>query len=120
MVLYSFHQQKLTKDQWYERFNTKVDIRSAIVITRQHKVLLKYVTQESNIKYDEMSAEEEEDVKEDSKEIYLSYVFLRLSVKQHNKLNINLQNDFTTGGNNMSKKRYINLISWTIKPRIQW
>ena len=60
---YSFHQYNLTEDQWCERFNTKVDIRSSIVVTRKHKVLLKYVAQESNIKYDGMSTEEQEDVK---------------------------------------------------------
>ena len=47
---YSFHQLNLTNDQWYERFNTKVVIVSAIGVTRQHKVLLGYVAQESNIK----------------------------------------------------------------------
>ena len=74
---YSFRQQNLTNNQWYERFNTKVDIGSAIGVTRQHKVLLKYVVQESNIKYDDISTEEQEDVKKDAKEIYLSYVFFK-------------------------------------------
>ena len=46
---YIFHQHNLTNDQWYERFNTKVDIRSTIGFTRQHKFLIKYVAQESNI-----------------------------------------------------------------------
>ena len=52
---YSFHQNNLTNDQWHERSNNKVDIGSAIGVTRQQKVLLKYVAQELNIKYDEIS-----------------------------------------------------------------
>ena len=85
MAFYSFHKQNLTNTQWYERFNTKVDIGSAIGVTRKHKVLIEYVAQEYNIKYDEMSREEQEDVKEYDKERYISYVFLRHSGKQHNK-----------------------------------
>jgi hypothetical protein len=32
--LYSFSQQGLSNEQWYERFNTKVDFGSAIGVTR--------------------------------------------------------------------------------------
>jgi hypothetical protein len=37
----------MSNPQWYERFNTKVDVSRAIGVTRQHKVLLEYVAQES-------------------------------------------------------------------------
>ena len=40
-----FHQYNLTNDQWYERFNTKVDIGSSIWVTIKHKFLLEYVAQ---------------------------------------------------------------------------
>jgi hypothetical protein len=43
---YSFRQEQMTNPQWYERFNTKVDVGEAIGVTRQHKVLLEYVAQE--------------------------------------------------------------------------
>ena len=55
VAFYSFCQQNLTNEQCCDRFNTKLDIRSAIGVTRQHKVLLEYVAQESNIKYNDMS-----------------------------------------------------------------
>ena len=41
--LYSFQQNVLTNDQWYKRFNTKIDVGSAIGVTRQHQVLLKHI-----------------------------------------------------------------------------
>ena len=44
--LYTFHQNLLTKDQWYDRFNTKVDIGTAIGITRQHDVLMEWTSQQ--------------------------------------------------------------------------
>ena len=56
-----------------------------------------------------MSTEEQEDVKEYSEEIYLSYIFLRQSVKQHNKLKTNIQNDFTTGDDRTTKKLQMTL-----------
>jgi hypothetical protein len=37
----------MSNQQWYERFNTKVDVSRAIGVTHQHKVLLEYVAQES-------------------------------------------------------------------------
>ena len=44
--LYAFHQNILTKDQWYNRFNTKVDVGTAIGITRQHVVLMEWTSQQ--------------------------------------------------------------------------
>jgi hypothetical protein len=41
----SFKQETLSNPQWYERFNTKVDVSEAVGVTRQHKVLLDYVAQ---------------------------------------------------------------------------
>ncbi len=34
--LYSFQQHSLTNEQWYTRFNTRIDIEAAIGVTRQH------------------------------------------------------------------------------------
>ena len=43
---YAFRQDTLSNPQWYERFNTKLDVGEAICVTQQHKVLLEYVAQE--------------------------------------------------------------------------
>jgi hypothetical protein len=47
---YSFKQETLSNPHWCERFNTKVDVSEAIGVTRQHKILLDYVAQESYTK----------------------------------------------------------------------
>jgi hypothetical protein len=44
-------------------------------------------------------------VRDDSKERYVSYAFLRQSGNQHGNLKVDLQNDFTTGDNHYSKNR---------------
>jgi hypothetical protein len=96
-ALYSFSQNNLTNKQWYERFNTKIDVLSAIGVTRQHKTLLEYVAAESGTtKFNNLSDAEKADVCEKAEEWYLSYVFLCQSGKQYAKLKVDLQNDFTT------------------------
>jgi hypothetical protein len=109
-ALYSFSQQNLTNEQWYERFNTKIDVGSAIGVTRQHRVLLEHVATEiGTIPFSGLSASEQHDVREKAEERYLSYVFLRQSGKQHNKLKVDLQNDFTTGDDRYPKNRQATL-----------
>jgi hypothetical protein len=40
LSFYSLKQENLSNPQWYERFNTKVDVIGSIRVTRQNKVLL--------------------------------------------------------------------------------
>ena len=95
--IYSFSQSTLSNEQWYERLNTKIGVGSAIGVTRQHQVLLSHVTEESNNKFEDMNLEGKKETRKDAEEHYLSYIFLRKSGKQHNKLKTDLQNDSTKG-----------------------
>jgi hypothetical protein len=106
-ALYSFQQNALTNEQWYERFNTKIDVGSAIGVTRQHHILLEHVAAEngSTTKFEQLSSSEQDEIRAKAEERYLSYVFLRQSGKQHNKLKVDLQNDFTTGDDRYPKNR---------------
>jgi hypothetical protein len=47
LSFYSFWQETMSNLQWYQTFNTKVDVGSAISITQQHKVLLENVAEET-------------------------------------------------------------------------
>jgi hypothetical protein len=73
-----------------------VDASEAIGLTRQHKVLLDYVAQESYTK-------SFEGLGDNAEERYLLYAFLRQSGIQHVNLKVDLQNDFTTGDNHYPK-----------------
>jgi hypothetical protein len=96
----------LTNPQWYERFNTRVDVGAAIGVTRQHRVLLEYVAQELHQQtFATLGAAEQQAMREDAEEHYISYAFLRQSGPQHGNLKVNLQNDFTTGDNHYPKNR---------------
>jgi hypothetical protein len=106
-TLYSFNQNTLTNEQWYERFNTQIDVGSAIGVTRQHKILLEHVASEASpsTTFDAMTPAEQLETQNKAEERYLSYVFLRQSGNQHNKLKVDLQNDFTTGDDRYPKNR---------------
>jgi hypothetical protein len=105
LAFYSFRQDSLSNPQWYERFNTKVDVGAAIRVTRQHKVLFEYVAMKLHSQaFSILSATEQEAVRTDAKECYISYAFLRRqSGTQHGNLKVDLQNDFTTGDNRYPK-----------------
>jgi hypothetical protein len=100
----SFRQETMSNPQWYEKFNTKVDVGSAISVTQQHKVLIEYVAQENyTLAFTGLSAEQKQVVREDDKERYISYAFLRQSGAQHGNLKVDLRNNFTTGSNHYPK-----------------
>jgi hypothetical protein len=106
LSFYSFKQETLLNPQWYERFNTKVDVSEGISVTRQHKVLLDYVAQESYTKsFEGLGVAEQSLVRDDAEERYVLYAFLRQSGIQHGNLNVDLKNDFTTGYNRYPKNR---------------
>ena len=107
LAFYSFRQENLSNPQWYERFNTKVDVGDAIGVTRQHKALLEHVAQERTppATFDSLTDADQATVREDAEERYLSYAFLRQSGVQHGNLKVDLQNDFTTGDNRYPKTR---------------
>jgi hypothetical protein len=99
---YSFRQETMSNPQWYKKL--KVDVGSAIGVTRQHKVLLEYVAQENHtLTFAALSAEQKQSVCEDAEERYISYTFLRQSGAQHGNLKVDLRNDFTTSSNRYPK-----------------
>jgi hypothetical protein len=114
LSFYNFRQeQNVSNPQWYERFNTRVDVGEAIGVTRQHKGLREYVTQDRHPQaagaavktFDSLTPSEKDEVLIDAEERYVAYVFLRQSGPQHGKLKVDLQNDFTTGDNHYPKTR---------------
>jgi hypothetical protein len=109
LSFYSFKQETLSNPQWYERFNTKVDVSDAIGLTQQHTVLLDYVAQESYIKsFEGLGVAEQKLVRDNAEERYVSYAFLRQSGIQHGNIKVDLQNDFTTGDNRYRNKLSLN------------
>ena len=71
-AFYSFRQETLSSPQWYEQCNTKVDVASSIGVTRQHKVLLDFLAQETHKgAYETLTPDQKLLVTEDAEERYL-------------------------------------------------
>jgi hypothetical protein len=65
---------------------------------------MEYVAQELHNKaLGYLAAAEQLIVRDDAKELYVSYDFLRQSGTQHGNLTVDLQNNFTTGENHYPK-----------------
>jgi hypothetical protein len=91
LSFYSFKQDNMSNPQWYERFNTKVDVSGAIGVTRQHKVVLEYVAQESYTRaFMDLGPVEQKLMWDDAEERYVSYAFLCQSGTQHGNLKVDL------------------------------
>jgi hypothetical protein len=100
LSFYSFIQENLSNSQWYELFNTKVDVGDAIGVTRQHKIILECVAQDTHTSaLADLGAAEQQLVRDDAEERYVSFPFLRQSGYQHGKLKVDLQNDFIAVNN---------------------
>ena len=65
---------------------------------------MEYTAKETFI-FDDLSSDEQLEVVKYTKESYLSYIFLWKSGKQHNKLKLDFQNNFTTGDDRYPNNR---------------
>ena len=106
LSLYGFHQNVLTNDQWYEKFNTKFDVGDAIGVTRDHEVPMGWTSQDVHRQdFSTLQDAEKEVIRADASERYLSYIFLRQSAKSSDKLKTNLSDNYTTGENKYTATR---------------
>ena len=61
------------------------------------------------MKFEDLTAPQQQQARESAEERYLAYVLLRQSGKQHQKLREDLKNDFTTGDDRYPKNRQMTL-----------
>ena len=93
ILLYIFYQNLLTNDQWYDRFNTKVDVGISIGITRQHDVLMEWTSQQvEKQSFTTLLDANKLEICGEAEERYLAYVFLKQSAKTSEKLRTSLSN----------------------------
>jgi hypothetical protein len=111
LSFYSFRQETLSNPQWYERFNTNVDVGDAIGVTRQHKVILEYVAHETHtLAFTDLGVVEQRVVRDDAKERYLSYAFLRQSGNKHGNIKVDLQKLFHNRRQPLSQEPLANCV----------
>ena len=79
LSIYGFQHYNMTSDQWYEKLNTKVDVRNAIIVTRQHNFLFKWTSQQEHSKeFYTLQYAKQEKFRAYTKERYLTLFFKEL------------------------------------------
>ena len=74
-ALYGLNQHKFLNEQYNNKFITKVDIEEAIFITRHRHVFIEDTAQETLKMFDDLSLDKKKEVRKDTKERYLVYIF---------------------------------------------
>ena len=97
--LLGFHQETSTNAQWYDKFNTRVDVATSIGAEFDYHTVIEYQAGKDHptVPYDNLTDDQKNAVKEAAEERFLAYVMLRQSGKQHTDLKLDLKNEFTTG-----------------------
>ncbi|MGL5935066.1 MAG: hypothetical protein ACRCZI_05535, partial [Cetobacterium sp.] len=105
-ILVGFHQGELTNAQFYEKFNTRVDVAKAVGVTRIHKGAIEHTAKEIYKKdVDDLTNKELEDVEEKAEERYYAYIMLQNSSAEHGKLKAGLVGDYAKGQDHFPKNR---------------
>ena len=109
-MLYSFHQNTMTNAQWYEWFNTKVDVEISIGATRQYSDLLEWTAHSTHSAYyQDITNDKKIEIQTDAEERYLAYIFLKQSSKTSEKLRTNIIDEYTTGEKKYPTSRQENI-----------
>jgi hypothetical protein len=104
--LYQYEQGTMSNTDWYERFNTKVEIATALEIVFCDPCLLKHTLAKDSSFHgsngtvptlDSLSDQDHERLIQIAQERQLAHIFLSNSGKQHAHLKQSLEEDYTMG-----------------------
>lgn len=99
-------QGNLTNNEWYDRFNTKVEVAESVGVSFEFKRIWQYCAQESYKKsYEELQPEEKSTVRTSARERFLSFALLKTSSSRHDKIRGDLSDDYTKGSDNYPQTR---------------
>ena len=107
-VLVCFHQHELSNAQYYEKFNTRVDVAKAVGVTRTHKGAVSHTAKLLHKKeFEDLTNDEKVAVKDEAEERYYAYVMLQNSSSVHAKLKNGLIDDYAKGQDHFPKNRQL-------------
>jgi hypothetical protein len=104
--LLGFSQGALSNDQYYERFNTRVDVSKSVGVSWVQDGITKPL---SKVLYKKelhlLTTDELKETRDQAAERFLTYVFTKNSSSAHAKLKEDLKNDFAKGHDNYPTNR---------------
>jgi tRNA(Leu) C34 or U34 (ribose-2'-O)-methylase TrmL len=92
---------------YYERFNTRVDVAKAVGLAQVHPAVVAVMVRElfPSQAYEDLTEQQQQEVDEKAEELFYSYVFVQNAGTQHNKLKLSLQEDFAKHVDNYPRDR---------------
>jgi hypothetical protein len=116
--LLGFSQGALSNDQYYERFNTRVDVSMSVGVSWVQDGITKPLSKALYKKeLHQVTALELKEIREQAAERFLTYVFTKNSSSAHAKLKEDLKNDFAKGHDNYPTNRQEGLrLYWICSP----
>ncbi len=94
-------QGNLTSTEWYERFNTKVEVAESVGCVFANDKTLTYCSElEYKRPYGQLTDAKKTVVTNLACDKFIAYGMLKMSSNAHNKIKSDLSDDFTKGSNN--------------------
>ena len=95
-----------TNNEWYERFNTKVEVAESVGVSFDFKTIWEYCAMEAHkASYTLLTSDEQEAVRVSARERFLSYALIKTSNSKHDKIKDDLSDDYTKGSDNYPQTR---------------
>jgi hypothetical protein len=99
-------QGKSTNNEWYDRFNTKVEVAESVGVSFDFEKIWEYCAMEAHkAACTLLRPDEQEAVRVSARERFLLYALIKTSNSKHNKIKDNLLDDYTKGSDNYPQTR---------------
>jgi hypothetical protein len=105
--LLGFQQGNLSNAEYYEKFNTRIDVAQTVGLNQVHPAAVDVMVKEifPSQAYTDLTQQQQEEVDEKAAELYFSYLFLMNSSATNAKLKLSLEEDFAKGVNHYPRDR---------------
>ena len=99
-------QGNMTNNEWYDRFNTKVEVAESVGVSFHFEKIWEYCAQEAHkATYILLNPDEQAAVRASAKERFLSFALIKTSNSKHDKIKDDLLDDYTKGRDNYPQTR---------------
>jgi hypothetical protein len=99
-------QTNLTNNEWYDWFNTKVEVAKSVGVNFDFKKIWEYYAQEVHkAASTKLQPDEQEAVRVSARERFPSYALIKMSNSKYDKIKDDLSDDYTKGNDNYPQTR---------------
>ncbi len=99
-------QGNLSNNEWYDQFNTKVEVAKSVGVSFDFEKIWDYCALEAHkAAYTLLQPDKQEAVRVSARERFLSNALIKMSNSKHDKIKDDLLDDYTKGSDNYPQTR---------------